>query len=281
MIAFTVEVEIERPVDDVFAFLADFENMSAWNYAVLRVDKLTQGPVGVGTLFHLTRRTDEQDFAISALDAPRLVQVTSRRSTSPPLMMQFKLEPSAAGTRVRDSWNLDLGGSPLEHVGAYGVRRAVAANLDKLQAAARTRPHGATGRSCLHASARGRARPRKAGTMTAYAIGILTDVQLGPPIVEYLDRIDATLAAHDGHFIVHGSKPAMLEGTSPGDVIVIEFPDRARAQAWYVSEAYQQILPLRTENSVSTVFLLDGVDRSHRATDALGVSHSSDAACHQ
>jgi uncharacterized protein (DUF1330 family) len=105
--------------------------------------------------------------------------------------------------------------------------------------------------------------------MSAYAVGILNDVKLGPPIVEYLERIDATLAPYDGHFIVHGGEPKLLEGTSPGTLIVIEFPDRSHAEDWYASAAYRQILPLRTENSESTVFLIDGVDRDHKATDVL------------
>jgi uncharacterized protein (DUF1330 family) len=106
--------------------------------------------------------------------------------------------------------------------------------------------------------------------MTSYAVGILNDLTMGPPIVEYLRRIDGTLAPHDGHFIVHGGRAEVLEGTNPGTLIVIEFPDRSRAERWYASAEYQEILPLRTENSESTVFLIDGVDRDHRATDVLG-----------
>ena len=105
--------------------------------------------------------------------------------------------------------------------------------------------------------------------MTSYGVGILKHVKMGPPIVEYLQRIDDTLAPYDGHFIVHGGEPAMLEGSSPGTFIVIEFPDRSRAEEWYASAAYQAILPLRTENSQSTVFLIDGVGRDHIATDVL------------
>ena len=105
--------------------------------------------------------------------------------------------------------------------------------------------------------------------MASYGVGILKQVKMGPPIVEYLQRIDDTLAPYDGHFIVHGGEPAMLEGKSPGTFIVIEFPDRTRAEEWYASAAYQAILPLRTENSESTVFLIDGVDRDHVATDVL------------
>ena len=105
--------------------------------------------------------------------------------------------------------------------------------------------------------------------MTAYGVGILKDVRMGPPIVEYLERIDATLAPYDGHFIIHGGKPEVLEGTSPGTLIVIEFPSGAQARAWYDSPAYRAILPLRTKNSDSTVFVIEGVDRDHVATDVL------------
>ncbi|MEO5843022.1 MAG: DUF1330 domain-containing protein [Acidimicrobiales bacterium] len=105
--------------------------------------------------------------------------------------------------------------------------------------------------------------------MTSYAVGILKQVSIGPPIVEYLQRIDATLTPYDGHFIVHGGEAAMLEGTSPGTLIVIEFPDRSRAENWYASAAYQEILPLRTQNAESAVFMIDGVDRDHLATDVL------------
>ncbi len=107
--------------------------------------------------------------------------------------------------------------------------------------------------------------------MTSYAVGILQDVRMGPPIVEYLERIDATLAPYDGHFIVHGGEPNVLEGVSPGTLIVIAFPDHDAAQQWYDSAAYRAILPLRTKNSTGTVFLIDGVDRDHLATDVLNV----------
>ena len=105
--------------------------------------------------------------------------------------------------------------------------------------------------------------------MASYAVALLTDVEMGPPIVEYLERIDATLAPYGGHFMVHGGVPQVLEGQSTGTLVVREFPDRSRATNWYASDAYQQILPLRTENSVSNAFLIDGVDRDHRATDVL------------
>jgi uncharacterized protein (DUF1330 family) len=88
-------------------------------------------------------------------------------------------------------------------------------------------------------------------------------------ITEYLERIDDTLAPFGGRFVVHGGQPDLREGTSPGTLIVIGFPDREAAVGWYESPAYQAILPLRTANADGVVFLIDGVGPEHRATDVL------------
>ena len=72
-----------------------------------------------------------------------------------------------------------------------------------------------------------------------------------------------------GRFIVHGGTVTEVEGIWPGTVIILVFPDREHVTAWYESPAYQAILPLRTENGVSDVIVVDGVDEHHRATDIL------------
>ncbi len=105
--------------------------------------------------------------------------------------------------------------------------------------------------------------------MPAYAVAHMRQVTMGPAIVEYLERIDATLAPFGGRFLVHGGKVEVVEGSWPGHLIVIEFPDRAMAHDWYHSAAYQQIVALRTDNSHSDVIVVDGAGRDHRATDVL------------
>jgi uncharacterized protein (DUF1330 family) len=107
--------------------------------------------------------------------------------------------------------------------------------------------------------------------MTAYAIANLTSVRMGPDIVRYLEEIDATLEPFGGRFLVHGDPADQKDGDFTGDVIVVEFPDRARAEAWYESAAYQAILPLRTNNSEGWAVIVDGVSVAHRATDVLNV----------
>jgi len=105
--------------------------------------------------------------------------------------------------------------------------------------------------------------------MSAYGIAHMCQVEMGPPIVEYLSRIDATLKPFGGRFIVHGGRFEVLEGSWPGTAIVIEFPDREAASSWYRSAAYQEILRLRTDNSKSDIILIDGVGPDHVATDVL------------
>ena len=105
--------------------------------------------------------------------------------------------------------------------------------------------------------------------MTSYAVARLRDVAIGDGIVEYLERIDATLTPYRGRFVVHGGEPQLLEGTPGGDLVVLAFPSRPDALAWYHSPAYQAIVPLRTGSSSADIVLVDGVDPDHRATDVL------------
>lgn len=105
--------------------------------------------------------------------------------------------------------------------------------------------------------------------MSAYAIAHLRDVDVNAEIVDYIKRIDDTLTPFGGRFLIHGVTPEVIEGPWEGDLVVIAFPDRAAAHAWYASPAYQAILPLRTRNSRSAAIIVDGVRESYRATDFL------------
>jgi uncharacterized protein (DUF1330 family) len=105
--------------------------------------------------------------------------------------------------------------------------------------------------------------------MGCYAIGHLRRVEMAAEIVSYLKGIGATLAPFGGRFIVHGGQKHLLDGAFTDDSIVIAFPDLERARSSYALSAYQQILPLRTNNADGTVFLIEGVGDDHRGTDIL------------
>ena len=45
---------VDKPMKDVFAFVANPNNMSKWNSAVVSLEQITPGEVGVGTRFKST-----------------------------------------------------------------------------------------------------------------------------------------------------------------------------------------------------------------------------------
>ena len=102
--------------------------------------------------------------------------------------------------------------------------------------------------------------------MPAYAIAHMTEVRMGPEIVDYIRRIDATLEPYDGRFLVHGDNNLeVMDGDWSGTVVVVEFPTREQAEAWYASDAYQEILRLRTDNTEGGAVIVDGVAPGYRA----------------
>ena len=105
--------------------------------------------------------------------------------------------------------------------------------------------------------------------MPAYAIAHLKNVRFGAAIIDYLERIDATLDPFGGRFLIHGGRKQVLEGEWPGDLVVIAFADMIAARAWYGSPAYREILALRTDNADGDTILIEGVSPRHRAVDKL------------
>lgn len=105
--------------------------------------------------------------------------------------------------------------------------------------------------------------------MSAYVIANLHELSPGPGVVAYIQAIDATLVPFGGRFIVHGAPPQVLEGAWSGDTVILEFPGVPEARAWYASDGYQAIKPLRTAHYEGPVVLIQGVPADHRSIDLL------------
>jgi uncharacterized membrane protein len=58
LLQFNNKLEIKRPISEIFHFLSNFENMPKWNYFVVNVKKISDGPIGINTAFKQTRKTD-------------------------------------------------------------------------------------------------------------------------------------------------------------------------------------------------------------------------------
>jgi uncharacterized protein (DUF1330 family) len=105
--------------------------------------------------------------------------------------------------------------------------------------------------------------------MKAYVIAFVRKAEFGAEIVEYLQRIDATMEPFDGRFLVHAGGAEVAEGDAVMDAIVIEFPSRERLHGWWNSPEYQEIMPLRTRNMVADIVFVNGVPDGYLGADAL------------
>ncbi|RSS72775.1 DUF1330 domain-containing protein [Streptomyces sp. WAC06614] len=101
--------------------------------------------------------------------------------------------------------------------------------------------------------------------MTAYAIGHIRPGALHEDVLRYIETIESTFEPFGGRFLVHGAEVEVKEGTWPGTVVVIAFPGLDAARDWYDSEAYQDLVPLRTRHMPAEIILVDGVPEGYRA----------------
>jgi uncharacterized protein YndB with AHSA1/START domain len=130
-------VMIRRPTAEVFAFLSDFENIPKWNYAIVETHKVSQGPVGVGTIYRQVRsvpRRSEEHFEVTVYNPPRQLEIRGQLGPFPS-RLSYVLDAIPEGTRVTNAVELELRGPGrlLGPVAVPRVRDAVAANLQKLK----------------------------------------------------------------------------------------------------------------------------------------------------
>jgi uncharacterized protein YndB with AHSA1/START domain len=102
---FDVTVLIDRPIEEVFAFLADGENDPKFSSRVLEMKKETDGPVGVGTRYRSTVKDagfkTQREFELTEFEPPTRIRWTER-SKNPVVVPEggYDLAPLGAGTQV-------------------------------------------------------------------------------------------------------------------------------------------------------------------------------------
>ncbi|KUN82734.1 SRPBCC family protein [Streptomyces griseoruber] len=104
---FEATVEVDRPVAEVFAYLADGRNDPQFSPRVLRIERIPDAPTSVGTIFRSTVKDagmkTAREFRITALEAPvRLRWAEVSKNTVTAREGGYDLESLPEGrTRVR------------------------------------------------------------------------------------------------------------------------------------------------------------------------------------
>jgi len=113
MISLQNQIEIDRPVTDVFQFVAHVENAPKWQPAVIETSRITEGPMRVGTQYRevakMMGRRVTTVCEITELVPDR--RIAWKATSSGPFSYQTTYTFTPAGSRTR-----------LDIVGTFSLR---------------------------------------------------------------------------------------------------------------------------------------------------------------
>jgi len=131
-------VTIRRPVEDVFAFLADFENVPRWNHAIESTTKTSSRPVGVGSTYRQIRsepRRSEEGFEVTVFEPARRLAIDGEIGPFH-ARAEYLLEPIKGATRLTNAVELEPASAVSKLLAPFAgsrIKTAVAENLGVLK----------------------------------------------------------------------------------------------------------------------------------------------------
>jgi carbon monoxide dehydrogenase subunit G len=106
-------IETTLPVEETFAFVADFANSQHWDPGVATSERIDAGPVGTGARYklgvRLRGRVAPMEYRITTYEPPRRVILTGEGSNVR-AVDDISFEPTATGTRVSYTADIRLTG---------------------------------------------------------------------------------------------------------------------------------------------------------------------------
>jgi carbon monoxide dehydrogenase subunit G len=103
MVAFEIKIVVNRPVEEVFAFISNAENLPRWRAATLEVTPISSGASNVGSVFKgrftFLGRHFEGNLEVIARE-PHQRYATKMVGGPFPLEAHYTLEQADGGTRL-------------------------------------------------------------------------------------------------------------------------------------------------------------------------------------
>jgi len=107
------QVEINRPISEVIAFVDDNSNDPMWQTSVLESEKKTAGPAAVGTIYHIKEkflgRVIEQDWEVTARSDDGSAWAAKSKGGPFPMEATMEFEACGEGTRINRTLSIDVG----------------------------------------------------------------------------------------------------------------------------------------------------------------------------
>jgi uncharacterized protein YndB with AHSA1/START domain len=102
MIQHEITIHLNRPVEQVFAFLADTGKVATWQSNLIKMEQLTEGALRAGSRFRevrrLGRRETEIQAEITAFEPNKRLE--TKTVTKPQAMVSYSLDGEDGGTRL-------------------------------------------------------------------------------------------------------------------------------------------------------------------------------------
>jgi hypothetical protein len=122
------EIVINRALEEVFDFVADERNEPLYNPRMLRAEKISPGPIGVGTRFRAETKTmrGSAEMVIEVTAYERLRRLgSSTQLSSMEIHGTLAFAPFPEGTRMHWEWDVEPRGlfKPFGSIVAWMGRR--------------------------------------------------------------------------------------------------------------------------------------------------------------
>jgi uncharacterized protein YndB with AHSA1/START domain len=138
VIAFETDVRIDRPVEEVFAYVSDPLNFPRWNSAVQAVRKTSAGPNGVASTYSMVRELPTgravNELEVVASEPPR--KFTIRTTAGPtPFLYRYQFSAENGETVVKLDAEVELPGAAafLPQLARRLVKKGVTDNFATLK----------------------------------------------------------------------------------------------------------------------------------------------------
>jgi len=106
------DIVINRPIDEVFDFVADARNEPKYNPQMTLAEMVTQGPIGLGSKFHSVMTgalAADMTIEFTEFDRPRRLGSTTHLSNMD-INGTLLFEPQGQSTKMKWLWNIEARG---------------------------------------------------------------------------------------------------------------------------------------------------------------------------
>lgn len=91
---------------------------------------------------------------------------------------------------------------------------------------------------------------------------VFATVNENADFIKYTSLVEPLITSHGGRTLATGDVSVVVQGSVPGRPYLIEFPSYADAQACFHSQAYQEVISLRSESTGLKIFIVEGLPPS-------------------